>query len=56
MRADIANHPSNSTPKRPIIHRVSDEHRPHEMAIRLTIQRDVEAYPDEPTTKSKELV
>ena len=57
LRADIAEHSSNWTPKRPVTNGVSGDDRAHEMAIRVTIQRDIEAYPDGPSgTKSSDTI
>ncbi|KAH7094203.1 hypothetical protein BKA62DRAFT_42920 [Auriculariales sp. MPI-PUGE-AT-0066] len=45
---DLADHSTNRTPKRPTTNGVSgpDASAAHELAIRVTIQRDVEAYTD----------
>ena len=57
IRADIADHSSNRTPRRPTTNGVSGEDRTHEMAIRVTITRDVEAYPEGPSgTKSSDAI
>jgi len=55
--ADIADHSSNWTPKRPTTNGVGDGDRAHELAIRVTIQRDVEQYANSPNaTKSSDTI
>ena len=58
IHADVANRSSSWTPPpRAIANGISVEDRSHEMAIRVTIQQDVEAYPGvQDATKSTDTI